>query len=320
MLRAGGGVAARGAQGDAAAREPRVPLGAHGRDARGVRAGGGGAAVRGAADPDRVERDGRSERRRRSWRGRSTGCGRRGEAVRFADGVRTLEAEGVTTLPGARPAGRAGAMGARVRAEGDAVADAAAGAKRSGDGGRGARRAARARPRRGLERVLRAVAPERVVLPTYAFQRERYWLDAPAGHGISGGASAAERRRRWRMARAPADGAIVAGQPGWLSDHRVFDEMWCRRRAAGAGASGRAAGGLERVVELTLEAPLGLPAGGRSGAGVGGRQGRGRRWSYAGRRGTRHATGCSPRRLRRRRSGCGRGRRWARGGGARRAL
>ena len=107
-----------------------------------------------------------------------------------------------------------------------------------------------------------------VGLPTYAFQRERFWLDPSV---VSGGASAIGLRD----AGHPLLGAVVelSGGEGWLftgrvslggcpwlSDHVVFGVVLMAGTAFLELAL-HAAGyvGLDGVEELTLQAPLVLP-------------------------------------------------------------
>ena len=111
----GGGGAGDGTQGDAAAREPRVPLGAHGRDAGGAGAGGGGAAVCGAEGGDREQPDGPA-----SDGGRADAAGVLGAAGAAGSALRRRDAGagsgGRDELRGARAAGSVGGDGGRERA------------------------------------------------------------------------------------------------------------------------------------------------------------------------------------------------------------
>ncbi|TDC98000.1 SDR family NAD(P)-dependent oxidoreductase [Actinomadura sp. 7K507] len=194
-------------------------------------------------------------------------------AVRFADGVRWLEAQDVAACvelgPGVLTAMARECMD-RERADG---APATAAALREN------------RPE--TEAVLGAVAqahtagvpvdwaalfaparPRRVDLPTYAFQRRRFWLSADTGREDAAGlglAAAEHPLLGASVGLADGGGMLFTGRLSqrthpWLGDHRVlgaavvpataFLEMAVR---AGDEL------GCGRVEELTLEAPLDVP-------------------------------------------------------------
>ncbi|MFD8518099.1 type I polyketide synthase [Streptomyces antimycoticus] len=200
------------------------------------------------------------------------------EAVRFADGVRTLEKLGVTSFVEVGPDGVLTAM-----AQDCLTAE-------ESDGGLAP----------SLVSVLRKDRPEiqsltmalaelhvhgttvkwdavfagrgarRVELPTYAFQRQRYWLEtAPAAGGdvTSAGLDSPDHPLLGAaVALADTDTYLftgrlsVATQP-WLADH-VFAETVLFPGTAFVEVALRAAEqvGYERLDELTIETPLILPA------------------------------------------------------------
>ncbi|MFC6881641.1 SDR family NAD(P)-dependent oxidoreductase [Actinomadura yumaensis] len=118
-------------------------------------------------------------------------------------------------------------------------------------------------------------APRTVDLPTYAFQRQRFWADddptvhsgdpaglglVSVGHPLLGAAvDVADEDTRLLTGRLSASG----GGTGWLNDHRIGDTVlvpgaalveWALRAADDVGCGG--------VEELALQAPLVLPASG----------------------------------------------------------
>ncbi|MEU6777406.1 SDR family NAD(P)-dependent oxidoreductase [Streptomyces sp. NPDC046759] len=191
------------------------------------------------------------------------------EAVRFADGVRTLHDLGVTTFVEIGPGGVLSALAQGCvddivtipvvrtdRPEPQAVVTALAELHA-----------------RGVSPDWQALFPgaRRVDLPTYAFQRERYWLEAPeeftgsaaasglglgaAGHPLAGAA----------VALPGAGGFLVTGRLSlrthpWLADHTVMDSVLLPGTALVelAVRAGDEAG-CAQVEDLTLEAPLIVP-------------------------------------------------------------
>ncbi|WP_319018987.1 type I polyketide synthase [Microbispora sitophila] len=108
-----------------------------------------------------------------------------------------------------------------------------------------------------------------VDLPTYRFERERYWLTPPAGPAQAArlGLAAARHPILGAMVTLADGGAVLTGQidpaaQGWLADHRVLGTVLLPGTAFAelAAHAGRLAGGLD-VRELAVEAPLTLDAG-----------------------------------------------------------
>nr|WP_316764873.1 SDR family NAD(P)-dependent oxidoreductase [Streptomyces sp. NEAU-HV9] len=191
------------------------------------------------------------------------------ESVRFADGVQSLHELGVTTFVEIGPGGVLSALAQGCvddivtvavvrtdRPEPQAVVTALAELHAH-----------------GISPDWQAVFPgaRRVDLPTYAFQYERFWLEAPeeftgraAATGL--GLAAAEHPLAGAAVALPgAGGFLVTGRISlrthpWLADHTVMDTVLLPGTALVelAVRAGDEAG-CAQVEDLTLEAPLIVP-------------------------------------------------------------
>jgi acyl transferase domain-containing protein/acyl carrier protein len=103
----------------------------------------------------------------------------------------------------------------------------------------------------------------RLPLPTYAWQRERYWLP-PAPASRSGGSATGHPLLGARIPVAGADAVyeslLSAEQPAYLADHRVGDQVLVPGAAlaeiARAAADDHSGGRAPPLVGLVLQAPL----------------------------------------------------------------
>ncbi|MEV5879656.1 type I polyketide synthase [Streptomyces sp. NPDC052101] len=186
------------------------------------------------------------------------------QPVRFADGIRTALAEGVTRFLDIGPDGTPAAMiGDCLEREAVVVAT-----QRPDRPGPEALALAVARAHTAGAEVdwpaLYGGRRRRVGLPTYAFQRQRFWLDTPSAvHACSTG-HAGGAGHPWLTASTElADGGwvlsgrvSVSSQP-WLADHVVFGTVVVPGTAlldlvlAATGQAGAAG-----VGELTLARPM----------------------------------------------------------------
>ncbi|MFE6163225.1 SDR family NAD(P)-dependent oxidoreductase [Streptomyces sp. NPDC056486] len=194
------------------------------------------------------------------------------EAVRFLDGVRSLGEQGVTHFLELGPDAVLTAAGRDCVDEGALLV---AGARANRPEGATLTSAVAALHVRGVALDWQAVfagrGARRTELPTYPFQRTRYWLDVgthigdvasvglrPADHPLLGAA----------VTLADEEGALLTGRLSltthpWLADHTVGGVVLVPG-AALVELAIRAGDqvGLDQVEELTLAAPLVLPADG----------------------------------------------------------
>jgi pimaricinolide synthase PimS1 len=201
------------------------------------------------------------------------------QAVRFADGISTLLEQGVTTFLEIGPGGALTAMtGECLQAGGEQATPATAiPTLREGRSepeanvhAHGSGHAAGAK----LDwHAFFAPAAKQAPLPTYAFQRTRYWLNSASMGGDVGGAglSSAEHPLLGAsvdLAAGEGDGTVFTGRLSlashpWLADHAIsrtplVPATALLELALEAGAQL----GVETVEELTLQAPLILPESG----------------------------------------------------------
>ncbi|XXT63555.1 SDR family NAD(P)-dependent oxidoreductase [Sorangium sp. So ce590] len=190
------------------------------------------------------------------------------EAVRFLDGMRTLAAEGMSTYVECGPDGVLCALGAGCLPEGE-EATFVTSLRREQDEARALVTALATVHVQGHEvdwtRVLSGQGGRAVELPTYAFQRQRYWLEAPKARTDVGSVGLRELGHPLLGAAtklADGDGHLFTGrlslgeQP-WLRDHAVFGNVVF----PGTGmlelalAAGRTVGS-GALSELTIAEPL----------------------------------------------------------------
>ncbi|MEU1803529.1 type I polyketide synthase [Streptomyces sp. NPDC019937] len=192
------------------------------------------------------------------------------EAVRFLDGLRALEAQGVTTYVELGPDGVLTAM-AQECVTGDDAAFVTV-CRKGRPEAETLTTALATLHTRGTapdwEAFYAGTGAERVELPTYAFQREHYWLDAGTAYGdvSSVGLGTADHPLLGAaVSLADAEGFLFTGRLAldthpWLADHAVMGTVLLPGTAFVelAVRAGEQAG-CDLVDELTLEAPLILP-------------------------------------------------------------
>ncbi|MDN3360145.1 type I polyketide synthase, partial [Actinomadura sp. DC4] len=188
--------------------------------------------------------------------------------VRFLDGLRTLHGEGVTRFLELGPDGTLTTLAA------DGVEDAEAIPALRADG---------PEPRHFLTALARCHAGgatvgwaaastgrdvRRVPLPTYPFQRRRYWLQAPGGTGDATGLGQDRVDHPLLGAAVPLadeDGTVLTARlssdtHAWLADHALSGTVVVPGTAfVDLALTAAERTGCERIEELTLHEPLPLP-------------------------------------------------------------
>ncbi|MEU5599964.1 SDR family NAD(P)-dependent oxidoreductase, partial [Streptomyces sp. NPDC020298] len=192
------------------------------------------------------------------------------EPVRFADAVRNLAASGVTTFVELGPDAALSGMGQSC-VDSDAITFTPA-LRRDRAETRELLTALALVHARGAHvdwaALFTPYAPQRVDLPTYAFQRRRYWLESAARRAVGRGAGADGWRYRvvWRPVAGPASGTL-SGR--WLlvapeaADEVLVSGVSAALTAAGAEvvrtdvAVGSVPDGLSGVVALGVRSAVG---------------------------------------------------------------
>ncbi|MFJ4320921.1 type I polyketide synthase [Streptomyces lavendulae] len=194
------------------------------------------------------------------------------EAVRFLDGIRALEAAGVTTYVELGPDGVLSAMAQACLADDTGTAAFVPTLRKDRPEAETAVTALAHVHVRGIavdwQSYHRDTGAEHVDLPTYAFQREHYWLDAGTLGGdvtTAGLRSADHPLLGASVTLADADGLLLTGRLSlpthpWLADHRVMGSALLPGTAFVEFAlhAGERVG-CDLVDELTVAAPLVLP-------------------------------------------------------------
>ncbi|MGK4001428.1 SDR family NAD(P)-dependent oxidoreductase [Sorangium sp. So ce1036] len=196
------------------------------------------------------------------------------ETVRFADGVRALLAAGASTYLECGPHGVLCAAAAECLApEGARDAGFLPSLRKDRDEAEALMLAAGALHVRGhaldWRRLFDPTGARPVDLPTYAFQRQRYWLQAPQARGGLDGLGLTPANHPWLGAAvrlADRDGHVLSGRLStvdhpWVLDHVVLGTVILPGTAFVELACAAAdVVGLSGVAELAIEAPLVLPA------------------------------------------------------------
>ncbi|HEU0067758.1 MAG TPA: type I polyketide synthase, partial [Nitrospiraceae bacterium] len=189
-------------------------------------------------------------------------------AVRFADGISTLDKQGVTTYLELGPEAVLTAMTASCLPEGSEATLIPTLRKGRGEGQALSAALAQAHAS-GAKLDWAGLYPgaRRVPLPTYPFQRERFWLSAGPGAGDLGAAGLGDADHPLLAAAIedPEGGLLLTGRISlsthpWLADHAVMGTVILPGTAfVELALKAGEQTGAETVEELTLQAPLVLP-------------------------------------------------------------
>ncbi|MFJ3219861.1 SDR family NAD(P)-dependent oxidoreductase [Kitasatospora sp. NPDC086801] len=191
------------------------------------------------------------------------------QAVRFADSVRELAAQGVSTFLELGPDAVLSALGPDCLDETDDVGFVPV--MRSGhDEDRQTLSALAAAHARGAavdwHAFFASSGARRVDLPTYAFQRRRFWLSSPWGVGTARGTGEPDHPLLDTVVGlADSGGLVLTGRVGasthpWLADHMIAEATLLPGTAfVELALQAAAQAGCTRLAELTLAAPLVLP-------------------------------------------------------------
>ncbi|MFO7567058.1 MAG: SDR family NAD(P)-dependent oxidoreductase, partial [Enhygromyxa sp.] len=195
-------------------------------------------------------------------------------AVQFLDGVRTLEDQGASVLLELGPHGVLSSMATACLSEQGAELPIIASQHRDRPQDRSLLAAVTELHRRGVAidwaALFGPLGPRRVAVPTYAFVRERCWVEPGAGGQLDARAAGLDVIEHAVLSAAVSsahdDAQIftarlsLASHP-WLSDHQVFGHVLVPGTGLLelAATAGERVGGLA-VEELELSAPLALGA------------------------------------------------------------